>query len=131
MILRSIRLHPFAGINDKTYQFNKEFTVICGPNEEGKSTVARALRFVLFTETKLTPARKTAVLKDVLPVAGGDTIRVSLHFIVGDNEYHLTKQWGGADATELKSAGVTITNPSEVQEKLQEMLPANQAVVEQ
>ncbi len=131
MILRSIRLHPFAGINDKTYQFNKEFTVICGPNEEGKSTVARALKFVLFTETKLTPARKTAVLKDVLPVAGGDTIRVSLHFIVGDVEYQLTKQWGGADATELKSADVTITNPSAVQEKLHEMLPANQAVVEQ
>lgn len=57
MILQSIRLHPFAGISDKTYNFQKDLTVICGPNEEGKSTVARAVRQILFLDTNLTPAK--------------------------------------------------------------------------
>lgn len=132
MIIQSIRLHPFAGIADKTYSFEKGLTVICGPNEEGKSTVAKAIRQVLFLETNLTPARKQNMLLDVLPVIGGDTIRITMEFVYNNVDYTLTKQWGPISNVELKSsAGVILTNCNAVQERVSEMLPANQAVVEQ
>ncbi len=61
MKIQSIRLHPFAGITDKTYEFNNGLSVICGPNEEGKSTVFKAIHQVLFLETNLTTAKKTGL----------------------------------------------------------------------
>ena len=39
MILKSIRLHPFGGTLDRTYDLAGPVTVILGPNEEGKSTM--------------------------------------------------------------------------------------------
>ena len=88
MILQSIHLCPFAGINNRTFFFDKDLTVICGPNEEGKSTVAKAIRYVLFEETNFTPARKQGVLRDVLPVAGGDTVRITLKFSFDNLMYY-------------------------------------------
>ena len=132
MILQSVRLHPFAGIKDKSYTFGKELTIICGPNEEGKSTAARAVKQVLFLDTNLTPAKKQTALRDLLPVAGGDTIRITLEFLFENDSYTLSKSWGGTSAVELKSSnGITLTNSTAVQQRIQEMLPANQAVVEQ
>src|SRR3982750_3484061 len=108
MILQSIRLHPFAGITDKTYSFEKGFNVICGPNEEGKSTVTKAIRLILFLETNLTPARKQNILRSLMPVAGGDTIRITMSFSFDGMDYTLTKQWGATSAVDLKNAnGIT------------------------
>jgi len=132
MILKSIRLHPFAGIADKTYSFKDSLTVICGPNEEGKSTVAKAINQILFLQTDLTPAKKEAALKDVKPNAGGDTVRITLNFIYDGLEYTLLKQWGPTSSVELKNTnGILLTDNNSVQQKITEMLPANQAVVEQ
>ena len=78
MILKSIHLQPFAGINDKKYHFTNGLNVICGPNEDGKSTITKAIRYVLFLETNLTPAKRENALRDVLPIIGGDTIKITL-----------------------------------------------------
>jgi DNA repair protein SbcC/Rad50 len=133
MIMQSIRLHPFAGIVDETYPFIEGLNVICGPNEHGKSTVARAIRHVLFVETNMSRKRYEDAIADVLPVTGGDTIRVTLAFASAGNCYTLEKTWNcnGNGRTQLiVSDGGLVTDPAAVQEILQTLLPANQAVIE-
>ncbi len=133
MILQSIRLHPFAGIADKTYSFVDSMNVICGPNEEGKSTVARAIRQAMFVETNLSRKRNEDAILDVLPITGGDTIQITLVFASAGNHFTLEKTWTRTSngRTQLTSSdGSVITNPLAVQQKLQTLLPANQAVLE-
>lgn len=129
MILRSIQLHPFAGITSRTFPFTEGLNVIYGPNEEGKSTVANALKQVLFADTQLTAARKNEFLKNLLPVAGGDTIRITLEFTYNGIDYTLKKQWGPASSSELSSTeGVLVANDA-VQEKIMSMLPADAHII--
>lgn len=133
MILKSIRLHPFAGIADETYSFVEGLNVICGPNEHGKSTVTRAIRQALFIETNLSPKRNEEAIADVLPVTGGDTIRVTLVFASAENSYTLEKTWtrNANGRTQLiASDGSVVTDSAAVQQTLQTLLPANQAVIE-
>ncbi|MBA3286165.1 MAG: AAA family ATPase, partial [Nitrosopumilus sp.] len=54
MIIRKLKLHPFAGLTNQTIEFNEGLSVVCGPNEAGKSTTVRALYFALFIKTNLT-----------------------------------------------------------------------------
>lgn len=65
-------------------------------------------------------------------MAGGDTIRVTLEFLYNNESYTLAKTWGATSAVELKkSEGSTLTNSNTVQQRINEMLPANQSVIEQ
>ena len=133
MILKSIRLHPFAGIADQTYSFVEGLNVICGPNEHGKSTVTRAIRHALFIETNLPPKRNEEAIADVLPVIGGDTIRVTLFFASADNSYTLEKTWtrnANGNTQLTASDGSVVTDSASVQQTLHNLLPANQAVIE-
>ena len=127
MILKKIKLHPFAGATDKELSFHAGLNLICGPNEAGKSTLVRALFFVLFEPTNLTPAKEQAKLKDYLPVKGGDSIAIDLEFESGGISYSLKKKWGGARSSELVSANGKITDPVEVQRKVNELLHNNEA----
>lgn len=132
MKIKSIRLHPFAGIADKTYTFKDDLTIICGPNEEGKSTVAKAIQKVLFLPTKLTPAKLKVEIQDLLPLSGGDTICITFLFTSHEQLYTLEKKWGATNASQLiEPDGNITTNSDWVQEKLLKILPGNQAVVEQ
>lgn len=133
MILESIRLHPFAGIADETYSFVQGLNVTCGPNEHGKSTVAKAIRQALFVETNLPRKRNEDAIADVLPVTGGDTIRVTLVFAAAEKGYTLEKTWtsNANGRTQLTiSDGSVVTDPAAVQQILYTLLPANQAVIE-
>ena len=132
MKIQSIRLHPFAGIIDKTYSFNNSLTIIFGPNEEGKSTIAKAIQKVLFLETNLTPTKKRDNINDFMPLTGSDTISITLKFSYNLLEYTLEKTWGASSSVRLTSSdGVVFSDSTSVQEQIQNMLPANQAVVEQ
>jgi exonuclease SbcC len=90
MKIKSIQLKPFAGISDKKVKFCPGLTVILGPNEAGKSTLLNALKSVLFTEVELTKVRFDRLMKEYMPVKGGDTIRVSLEFQTEGKDYFLT-----------------------------------------
>ena len=128
MIIKKVRLFPFAGINDKELLFEKKLNIIHGPNEVGKSTIVKALFFVLFTPVKLTPSKEKALLENTLPANGGDTIRVKIEFESAGVNYILYKTWGGQKQVSLKIDGVLELNEFEkVQQKMEEVLGLNEA----
>lgn len=133
MKIKSIQLKPFAGISDKKVEFSPGLTVILGPNEAGKSTLLNALKSVLFTEVELTKVRFDRLMKEYLPVKGGDTIRVSLEFQAGGKDYFLEKIWKPGNrkgSSILKSPDQgEFTIDGEVSRLIDELLPAHQGTV--
>jgi len=133
MKLKSIQLKPFAGILDKKVEFYPGLTVILGPNEAGKSTLLNALKSVLFTEVELTKVRFDKLMKEYMPVKGGDTIRVSLKFQAEGKDYSLEKTWKPGDrkgSSILKSPDQgEFTIDEEVSRMIDELLPARQGTV--
>ncbi len=123
MILLTITLHPFAGVNDRTLTFAPGLNVVLGPNEAGKSTIVNALRSVLFVSTKLTDAQFRKALKGCLPVDGGDTIRVELSFLTAGKRYTIRKSWGGTRSCALSLEGAgERTDPGLVDASLEKLL---------
>ena len=51
MQLRKLRLHPFAGLAERTYEFVPGMNVVLGPNEAGKSTMVNGILCALFEST--------------------------------------------------------------------------------
>jgi len=133
MKLKSIQLKPFAGILDKKVDFCPGLTVILGPNEAGKSTLLNALKSVLFTEVELTKARFDKLMKEYMPVKGGDTIRVSLEFQAKGKDYFLEKTWkpgNNKGSSNLKSPDQgEFTIDGEVSGLIDKLLPAHQGTV--
>jgi len=133
MKLKSIQLKPFAGISDKKVDFSPGLTVILGPNEAGKSTLLNALKSVLFTEVELTKVRFDKLMKEYMPVKGGDTIRVSLEFQAEGKDYFLKKTWKPGNrkgSSILKSPDQgEFTIDQEVSRLIDELLPAHQGTV--
>jgi len=123
MILREIRLNPFAGLYDHRVAFENGLTVVLGPNEAGKSTLLNALRLALFVPSE--PNKRTFD-KDVgpfMPIKGGNTIRVSLTFCVDGGSYSLKKSWGAKPVAELRGpSNELVVGSSPVQERLNTLL---------
>jgi DNA repair protein SbcC/Rad50 len=128
MIIERIHLKSFAGISNKVLSLTKGMNVVSGPNEAGKSTLAKALSFVFFVTTKLTPAKERELIKNCLPVSGGDTLSVSIEFVEDGKKYTLSKSWGGTKSSRLESSsGELLTDPDAVQSKLMQLLGLNEA----
>ena len=123
MILYTIALHPFAGINNRTLNFVPGLNVVLGPNEAGKSTIVNALRSVLFVSTKISDAQFKKSLRVFLPVDGGDTMRVGLTFLIAGTRHTIQKSWGGTRSCTLSSDGSgERTDAGLVDASLQELL---------
>jgi len=133
MKIKNIHLKPFAGISDKKVEFYPGLTVILGPNEAGKSTLLNALKSVLFTEVELTKVRFDKLMKEYMPVKGGDTIRVSLEFQAEGKDYFLEKIWKRGNrkgSSILKSPDQgEFTIDGEVSRLIDELLPAHQGTI--
>jgi len=133
MKIKSIQLKPFAGISNKKVEFCPGLTVILGPNEAGKSTLLNALKSVLFTEVELTKARFDRLMKEYMPVKGGDTIRVSLEFQAEGKDYFLEKIWkpGNKNGSSiLKFADQReYTLDGEISRQIDKFLPAREGTV--
>ena len=133
MKIKSIQLKPFAGISNKKVEFCPGLTVILGPNEAGKSTLLNALKSVLFTEVELTKARFDKLMKEYMPVKGGDTIRVSLEFQKEGEDYFLEKIWkpGNKNGSSiLKFADQReYTLDAEISRQIDNFLPAREGTV--
>jgi len=120
MILRRLQLHPFAGCPDREVRFEPGLNVVIGPNEAGKSTLRRAIRQALLVSTKLSKREAESEVLPLLPLGGGDTIRVSVELAEGDAIWKLSKRWSpGNSASELlRPDGGLVTEPTAVEEAL-------------
>lgn len=131
MNIKKITLCPFAGIINKTFEFSEGMNVILGDNEAGKSTLMKAIAMVLFDPTNQTPKAEEKLLKDVLPLGGGDTVSVELEFEYNRLLYILKKQWGKTRASSFHLINqAPITDPAQVQGTINEMLIQNRLVWE-
>lgn len=125
MILRELKLCPFAGLSCQELTFAPGLNVILGPNEAGKSTIVNALKLVLFMPTRYTKTTFDKEIRRYLPLSGGDTIRVELDFACepADTLYRLSKSWGAqAESRLILADGALLADPQAVQEKMRELL---------
>jgi exonuclease SbcC len=126
MILRRVKLFPFAGLTSQELCFKEGLNVVLGPNEAGKSTVFRAIEKSLFTKTKLNKNEFAKEIQPFLPI-GGDTARIELEFSVNDSLYILKRTWGPRNTSELVLPdGNSLTDESAIRDRLEEHLPASE-----
>jgi exonuclease SbcC len=125
VILRRVRLHPFGCFPDSELSFLPGLNVVLGPNEAGKSTVFRAIRFALFVPAKL---RKTTFAEKVaphLPAGGGDSIRTELEVAAAGGRWILRRRWGSSPSSELLlPGGGTISDEEAIAAEIAKLLPA-------
>ncbi len=127
MILSRITLSPFAGIPHLDLNFTDGLNVILGANETGKSTVFHALCNVIFTKAKLTPGRFKKLMNRFIPIGGGDTIAVELHFKHKNADHFLKRKWGPSAEAQLKLPnGNIISDESTIAEYLGACLSASE-----
>ncbi len=96
MILRNLRLNPFAGVQDRVISFNDGLTVILGPNEAGKSATVNALLSVLYKKTDMKKPERDKFSSLYYPSHGGTYAEVSLQFEHLKNDCTLTKRWSAS-----------------------------------
>jgi DNA repair protein SbcC/Rad50 len=127
MIISRITLSPFAGIPHLDLNFTDGLNVILGANEAGKSTVFHALYNVIFTEAKLTPGRFKKLMNRFIPIGGGDTVAVELHFKHKNADHFLKRKWGPSAEAQLKLPnGNIISDESTIAEYLGTCLSASE-----
>jgi DNA repair exonuclease SbcCD ATPase subunit len=131
MILKSIRLHPFASFTDKTIDFNKGMNVIYGENEAGKSTLFRSIRAVLFYSVH--PAKNSSEYRDIqkyFPLPQSNFTHVTLKFTCNGEEGELSKLWS-TNQKEGKALltykGQSIIVDKDVAEAMAQLLKLNRA----
>jgi exonuclease SbcC len=124
MIVRRLRLNPFAGISDLELALDPGLNVVLGPNEAGKSTLVNALKMALFTPTTCGKRQFEREVEPFIPLAGGDTIRVETNVAADGRVYELSKTWGRQRGESRIAArgGELLTDPAAVQDKVQELL---------
>ncbi len=121
MILKSIFLQPFAGTANKQFAFTGNgINEVNGPNEIGKSTLARAIHAALYTPVKLGKLDAAEFIRNI-PI-GGDQAKIILEFSAMGNDYILEKTWGNNPVVKLSGPGLSISESKSVQDKLSELI---------
>lgn len=134
MKIKSIKLHPFAGIQEKEVNLTEGLNLVCGPNEVGKSTVFHAINHGLLTSSNLTSREFDDKMNPFLPV-GGDIIRVTLNIYKDDPDscYEVRKTWRpglrNGEATLIKPDGAEISDEDSVQNIIEDLLPVSPSTV--
>lgn len=113
IIVRNYRVHREVRVD-----FDRERTLIGGPNESGKSTLIEAAHRALFLRAKT----GGEVQKSMLSRAGGHP-EVELSFEAAGRTYRLVKRFSGASGTvSLSESGGDSWNGDAAEEKLAALL---------
>lgn len=126
MIITKVKLNPFGGLINEEIDFDKGLNVIIGPNEAGKSTIFNAIQKVLFTPSKLNKKAFENEIKRFMPLGGGDTIKVELHFLFNGETYILKRTWGASPSSELVLPKGTLADEDAISRKLESLIPAKE-----
>ena len=123
MQLQKVRLHPFAGLADRNYDFVPGMNVVLGPNEAGKSTMVNGILCALFESISYGKVHWQKNLQRFVPSGGGDTFGVSLDCLVGGEAYQITKSWGGECRCELTlPSGQVVRSADDVDQQVASLL---------
>ena len=123
MQLQKLRLHPFAGIAERTCEFVPGINVVLGPNEAGKSTMVNGILCALFESTSFGKVHWRKKLEQFVPRGGGDTFGVTLNFLVDGAPYQIQKSWGGESRSELTlPSGQVVRNADDVDQQVAGLL---------
>jgi exonuclease SbcC len=123
MIIEKVIINTFGGLSKKEMLLKEGMNVIIGPNESGKSTIYNAIENTLFTPSNLTPAKFKKQMGRFIPVAGGDTIEVAIHFKSNGSRYVLQRRWGASVASSLTLPdGSFLTDDEKIQDKISDCL---------
>lgn len=95
LTLRNYRVH-----REQSIEFDEKRTLIGGPNESGKSTLAEALQRVFFLKAK----GGTEFHRAMKSLHGGEP-EVEVTFSLNESEYQLTKRFGSKGTTTLVPSG--------------------------
>ncbi len=133
MIIKSVKLTPFAGISNREQTFAPGLNVILGPNEAGKSTLVNAIFAALFIPPEI---RKNSedwknFISRCLPYPGGDTARVKIE-IAAENNFRYSCSWG-ADREErlILEDGSEINDSQTIRDQLQQVLQLGRSTYEE
>ncbi|MFO7848346.1 MAG: AAA family ATPase, partial [Spirochaetia bacterium] len=134
MKIQSIRLHPFAGVQEKTVELDRGLNILLGPNEAGKSTLFKALFHGLFSPAVLTSQQLEKKMGDFFPVTGGDIIRVDIELEIDDGkQVRIEKTWKRGNkkgrASLMLSDGTEISDETDVQGRIEGLLPVSPATM--
>ncbi len=95
MKINKFKADIFAGINDRSYQFEDGLNILLGANEAGKSTIINAIYAALFIEPqlKLNTSEGKDFAANYLPYPHGDYAEAEISFEAAGEEYMLYKKW--------------------------------------
>lgn len=112
--IRNFRIHQSLRI-----EFDRKLTLIGGPNESGKSTIAEAIHKALFLKSKGSTEDHRAVKSHI---HSGDP-EVELVFEVQGIQYTVSKRFSGHNgSTKLSSPAITTLHDDSAEDKLSELL---------
>lgn len=125
MHIKKYNCNRFAGLKDKSIEFENGMNVILGPNESGKSTLIEGIHGTLFKNIKL--KKNNNEDKDFrnrfMPQPEGDSIDGKIVLDIDGEEYKLMKEWGTAEGIQLTTPnGDIIKSEDKVEEILYEIL---------
>ncbi len=127
MIIKKVKMRPFAGFRDREHTFEHGLNVVLGPNEAGKTTLVNAIHAALFIPpgVKKNSQDWRNHISAYIPYPSGDTIRVALDLAadIDGPVYQLHCAWGGAqDLRLILDNGQEIAEPEGVRERLRDLL---------
>ncbi|MBE9573278.1 MAG: AAA family ATPase, partial [Proteobacteria bacterium] len=123
MIIEKVIIKTFGGLSKKEIDLKEGMNVVIGPNESGKSTIYNAIENTLFTPSNLTPAKFRNRMGHFVPIGGGDTIEVTIHFKRQGSGYTLQRRWGASVSSSLTLPdGSIITDDDTIQDVIRECL---------
>lgn len=127
MIIRKVKLNPFGGFSNHSYEMEPGLNVVLGFNEAGKTTLVNAIHAALFIPPSVKKSSQDwkNIISRYLPYPQGDTARVVLEFACSkeDNSYELYCSWGAEKEFRLiLNQGGEVSDESSVRKKLGELL---------
>lgn len=131
MKIRELALRSFAALPSLRLEFEDGVNVLAGPNEAGKSTVYRALTYVLFTPTSLRKKEFERLIAPILPVPHGDSAECEIVIEIPEaGSYRLRRRWGADALEELTYPnGQIIRGGTEIERAVRSLLPVSEGTM--
>lgn len=127
MKLKKFSTEIFAGIKDRSYQFDEGLNILLGANEAGKSTIISAIYASLFVPAQIKLNRSEGIeFKDkYLPYPDGDYAAAELCFENDGHQYKFYKKWSNSSYRSYLELpdGVRIENPAKIKDYKSKILP--------